>query len=392
VSTAGDQVAIAPGTLEREWEEGGRRYFHYHTTDPMVNWFAFASARYAVKKVMHDGVAIEVYYHPAHSANVDRMIAATATSLDLFGAGFGPYPLPELRIVEVPSTWQMGAAVAFPGTIFFVEDRGFLTDARDSTRLDIVTRRVAHEVAHEWWGMQLSPAPGPGATMLVESFAKYGEQRVLAATHGEGMVEELMSYDQDRYLSGRTGAEESEVPLTQVADESWLYYGKGGVVMNALRALVGQEALDRSLQRLLQEHGGPDGRATTGDFLAILHDEVPEEYHEQVDEWLGEVVLYDLSVPAATASQLPDGRYEVTVELEASKLRGDSATTLDEAVDVAVYGADSLLALEHPLISAKDTTLSILVSERPIRVTVDPFVRRLDRERSDNERNFISIP
>jgi hypothetical protein len=214
VSTSGDQLAIAPGTLEREWEQGGRRYFHYRSGAPMVNWFAFASARYAVKKVVHDGVAIEVYYHPAHSANIDRMIAATATSLDLFGAGFGPYPHPELRIVEVPSTWQMGAAVAFPGTIFFVEDRGFLTDARDSSRLDIVTRRVAHEVAHEWWGMQLSPAAAPGATMLVESFAKYGEQRVLAATHGEGMVEELMSYDQDRYLSGRTGAEESEVPLT----------------------------------------------------------------------------------------------------------------------------------------------------------------------------------
>ena len=50
VSTAGDQVAIAPGTLEREWEEGGRRYFHYRSGAPMVNWFAFASARYAVKQ------------------------------------------------------------------------------------------------------------------------------------------------------------------------------------------------------------------------------------------------------------------------------------------------------------------------------------------------------
>ena len=69
--------------------------------------------------------------------------------------------------------------------------------------------------------------------------------------------------------------------------------------MNALRALVGQEALDRSLQRLLREHGGPDGRATTADFLAILHEEVPEEYHAQADEWLGEVVLYDLSMPVS---------------------------------------------------------------------------------------------
>ena len=127
----------------------------------MVNWFAFASARYEVKREQHDGVAIEVYYHPSHGANVDRMIAAVATSLDLFGAEFGPYPLPELRIVEVPSTWQMGAAVAFPGTIFFVEDRGFLTDARDSTRLDLVTRRVAHEVAHSGGACSSRRRPDP---------------------------------------------------------------------------------------------------------------------------------------------------------------------------------------------------------------------------------------
>lgn len=385
VSTPGDQVAVAPGTLERQWEENGRRYFRYGAQS-MINWFAFASARYAVRRQEHDGVVIEVYFHPAHAANVDRMIAATATSLALFGTAFGPYPLREIRIVEVPSTWQMGAAVAFPGTIFLVEDRGFLTDARDSTRLDLVTRRVAHEVAHQWWGMQLSPAHGPGSTMLVESFAKYGEQRVIAATQGESAVEELMRYDEDRYLAGRTGVESSEVSLMQAGGEPWLYYGKGGVIMNAIRALVGQEALDRSLRRLLEERGGPDGRASTGDFLAILHEEVPEEYHAQVDEWLGEVVLYDLSIPAATAKLLPDGRYEVRVEVRASKQKGNSATALHEAVDVALYGAGGLLLLQQPFLSARDSTLTILVAERPTRVAVDPFVRRLDRERSDNER------
>ncbi len=390
VSTSADQVAIAPGNLEREWKDGSRRFFRY-SSESMVNWFALASARYAVKKEMHDGVTIEVYYHPAHAANVDRMIAAAAASLDLFGTTFGPYPFQELRIVEVPSTWAMGAAVAFPGTIFFVEDRGFLTDARDSTRLDIVTRRVAHEVAHQWWGMQLSPAPGPGATMLVESFAKYGEQRVLAARQGEAMVAELMSFDQDRYLSGRTGVEESEVPLTQVTDESWLYYGKGGVIMNALRALVGQEALDRSLQRLLQEYGGPEGRARTADFLAILHEETREEYHARVDEWLGEVVLYDLSIPAVTAKALPDGRFEVTVEVKAAKLKGDDAQPLGEPVDLAVYGADSLLTMEQPFLSSRDTTLTITVDGRPERVAIDPVIRRLDRERSDNEKK-VTLP
>ena len=29
VSTSEDQIAIAPGYLQKEWTEDGRRYFHY---------------------------------------------------------------------------------------------------------------------------------------------------------------------------------------------------------------------------------------------------------------------------------------------------------------------------------------------------------------------------
>ncbi|HEX8778901.1 MAG TPA: hypothetical protein VF738_12360, partial [Rhodanobacter sp.] len=66
VSTAGDQIALAPGTLQKEWTEGNRRYFHYTMLhdgrqQPMLNFFSYFSARYAVKSVEWKGVAISVY-------------------------------------------------------------------------------------------------------------------------------------------------------------------------------------------------------------------------------------------------------------------------------------------------------------------------------------------
>src|SRR6185437_12213161 len=73
VSTAADQIALAPGMLQKEWTANGRRYFHYRMEQPMLNFFAYLSARYAVKQADHDGVAISVYYNPAHAWNVDRM-------------------------------------------------------------------------------------------------------------------------------------------------------------------------------------------------------------------------------------------------------------------------------------------------------------------------------
>src|SRR2546425_10337889 len=92
VSTAPDQIAIAPGYLTREWMENGRRYFSYDMGDTKIpNGYTFVSARYVVKREVWNGVNIEVYYDPQHPYNVDRMIQSVKTGLDYFTANFGPY-------------------------------------------------------------------------------------------------------------------------------------------------------------------------------------------------------------------------------------------------------------------------------------------------------------
>ena len=74
ISTSGDQVAVAPGTLESSWVENGRNYFHYVLDSPK-NYFDFPvlSARYNVLRdsvALPDGkkVGINIYYHPEHEA------------------------------------------------------------------------------------------------------------------------------------------------------------------------------------------------------------------------------------------------------------------------------------------------------------------------------------
>ena len=99
VSTSPDQIAIAPGYLKREWTENGRHYFRYEMDAPIFDFFAYLSARYAVKRDHWNDVAIEVDYHPDHPYNVDRMIAAVKKSLDYFTTQFGPYQHHQVRIV-----------------------------------------------------------------------------------------------------------------------------------------------------------------------------------------------------------------------------------------------------------------------------------------------------
>ena len=52
VSTSPDQIAIAPGYLQKEWVENGRRYFHYKMDAPILNIYSFQSGRYAVTAII----------------------------------------------------------------------------------------------------------------------------------------------------------------------------------------------------------------------------------------------------------------------------------------------------------------------------------------------------
>ena len=69
VSTSSDQIAIAPGYLQREWQANGRRFYEYSMgSTHILEFFSYLSARYQVRKETYRGpsgdVALEVYYDP----------------------------------------------------------------------------------------------------------------------------------------------------------------------------------------------------------------------------------------------------------------------------------------------------------------------------------------
>jgi hypothetical protein len=397
VSTSGDQVAVAPGELVREWRQGGRRFFRYRTAGPITPVYAFASGRYQVRRVNHGGVMVEVYHHPGHDANVPKMLATATRSLDLFGERFGPYPRRHLRIVELPRYWNFGA-FALPGMIVMPENRGFLTDAGSGGNVDLVTRRVAHEVSHQWWGHGLYPARVEGGTMLVETLAKYSDLRVLEAMKGRADVLSLLRFEREMYLLWRTYMPTAEPPLTRVVDLEHVYYSKGTIVMEAIRDLIGQDALDRALRNLLQAHGPGMRRATVADLRAALYAEAAPEHHALIGEWIDGVTFYHLRVESATAQALPGGRWRVTAMVRARKTVDPGGGTpvteapLDEAIDVAVFGNDPIDTKAVPLYAAKHrlrgglAEVTFEMRGRPRFISLDPFERRIEAERADNMR------
>jgi len=136
ISTAADQIAIAPGTLEKEWNKDGRRYFQYRLDHESLNFYSFLSARYAVAREEWNGIRTEVYYNPEHSWNVPKMMKSIQKSLDYYTKNFGPYTHKQARIIEFPRIASF--AQAFPGTMPYSESIGFIAKMEKPDDIDMV--------------------------------------------------------------------------------------------------------------------------------------------------------------------------------------------------------------------------------------------------------------
>ena len=400
LSTDADQEARAPGRLVAAWRDGERNHARFVMTRPSPPRLAYVSARYAVRSVRHGGVDVEVLYHPEHATNVPRFLEAATQALDTFATHFGPYPHDHLRLIEVPAGRPF-TGMAAVGTTYYVETAGFLTDLRDRERIDVITKRVSHEVAHQWWGGTIDPASVPGAPVIVESLARYSELVMLRRRHGPGAVTAALGFELDRYLAGR--AHQSEVPLIQAHDEPFLFYAKGALVMMAVDDLLGENAVLEALAGFARQAATSDAPVTSLDLFEALRSAAPAEHRALIDQWWRQVVLYDLRIGDARAEQLADGRYRVVAHVTAGKhalVDGEAtALAMAEAIEIAVHdryptsaaSRDGLIQVERRVLGG-DTEVVLEVNTLPRTISVDPFLRRIDRIRVDNVAEVAVYP
>ncbi len=391
LSTEPDQIAIAPGYLQREWTDNGRRYFHYQMDAPILNFYAFQSARYAVKRDQWNGVAIELYYQPGHEYNLPAMIQATKDSLDYDSRNFGPYQYRQFRITEFPRYEVF--AQSFPNTIPYSEAIGFIARVRpdDEKDIDYPYYVTSHEMAHQWWGHQVVGADVQGGTMLIESMAQYSALMVLKHRIGPAKMRKFLRYELDRYLTGRGFEQKKELPLGRVENQPYIHYSKGSLVMYALADYIGEDKLNQAIRKFRDEHAfkGPPYPNTT-QFIAAVREVTPPEMQYLIDDMFERIVIYDNRAVSASAKKLANGRYEVTVSLSAKKFVADelgkeTEARLADLIDVGVLDAKGEpLALERRRIDREQSSVSFIVDKLPATAGIDPLNKLIDRKPKDN--------
>jgi ABC-type transport system involved in multi-copper enzyme maturation permease subunit len=397
VSTAADQIAIAPGYLQKEWTTNGRHYFHYVMDKPMLPFFSYLSARYAVKHELWKGVDISVYYNPAHGWNVDRMIQGAKDALDYYDANYTPYQFRQLRILEFPN--YASFAQSFANTIPFSESIGFIADLRDPTKVDYVYYVTAHEVAHQWWAHQVIGANMQGSTMLSESLAQYSALMVMKQKYGAQQMRKFLKYELDHYLVGRATEKLAEEPLAKVENQQYIHYNKGSVVFYALQDYIGEHAFNRVLKQFLLDKGFQQPPyADSQEFMDALTKGTDPKWKGLLDDFFWKITLFDNRITDATAKKLPNGKYEVTMKVHAGKVYVDGTGKETEAnpdipIDIGVFAASTgagkdgaSLYLEKRMVPKGDSTITVTVDGKPFDAGIDPYNELIDRVSSDNRR------
>jgi ABC-2 type transport system permease protein len=421
VSTSLDQIAIAPGYLIDEWEKDGRRYFHYKMDSKMLNFYSFLSGKYDVKRESYKGIDLEIYHHPAHTYNLDRMMNGLKKGLDYYNENYTPYQHRQARIIEFPK--QYGSfAQAFANTIPFSERVGFIADV-DETKKDAVDYALsitAHELAHQWWAHQVIGAKAKGMTMLSESMSEYSSLKVLEKVYGKNQMRKFLKISLDGYLSGRAGESIKENPLMYNENQQYIHYQKGSVVLYAMSDYLGDKKFNDVAKKFAEKYQFKAAPYPTApEFVEDLRKVTPDSLQYLVTDMFETITLYDNELTDATYQKVGEDQYSVNIKGLVSKYRSDkkgeksfasiagdslnftpdgekkaiSSLPLADYIEVGIFGEEDqetgeeeVLYLRKVKITDISNDLTIIVSKKPIEAGIDPYYKLIDRRSTDNRK------
>jgi aminopeptidase N len=256
-------------------------------------------------------------------------------------------------------------------------------------------------VGHQWWAHQVIGSDQQGATMLSETFAQYSALLVMEHLYGRDQVRRFLRYELDNYLRSRGSEAVEEVPLARVENQGYIHYRKGGLTMYFLANEVGEDVVNRALRRLLHDfslRGAPYPRSS--DFLRILREEVGPDPRKQalITDLFERITLYDARVVSATTTHRADGRWDVSMVVEAHKRYADgqgreTEAPLDEEFEIGAFTAepgrgafnarDVVAMVRRPIHSGRQT-LTLTLDREPRFTGIDPYNKRIDRNSDDN--------
>jgi ABC-2 type transport system permease protein len=179
-----------------------------------------------------------------------------------------------------------------------------------------------------------------------------------------------------------------------VQRESYVWYEKGGQIMYTLADYIGEDQVNLALHDFLMKYRYADDLyPDTRQLIEALRAHTPPEYQYLIDDGFNRIVLYDNKAVSATSRKLPDGHYEVRLDVQARKSQVDDngaehAMPIADYIDIGIFSGkkdeEKPLYLKREKITQERQVFTVVVAERPTRGGIDPYNKLIDRNSDDN--------
>jgi ABC-2 type transport system permease protein len=314
------------------------------------------------------------------------MVRSVQASLDYASRTFGPYPHAAIRIVERP---REGYSVHGAPTIIAYDEVFPLLNAKaDSQGVDAPFAMMAYEVAHQWWGDQLSPANVEGSAFVTEALAWYSMLGTMQQAYGAGHVERYISERAEDYLGPRWRAHR---PLLRAG--GYDVDRRAPFTMYAMREYVGAEKLDAALRRLYEKYSAATPPLPTSlDVYRELQAATPDSLRYLLVDLFEQNTWWDLKTKSVSVEPAGAGQWRVTLDVEAHKVvvdanENEKEVPMNDLAEVGIFGSGAQQRyLRMHRIRSGEQRIVVMLPWRPDAGGIDPRRLLIDGNGGDNSK------
>ncbi|MBO6524705.1 MAG: hypothetical protein JJ971_12820 [Balneolaceae bacterium] len=397
VGTSVNQIAITPGNLVAEWREDNRAYFKFESTNPIRNGISVQSGRFDVFEDSLNVISLQIYHHPTHTFNLERMMSAMKATLGYTDSTFGGYPFKELRIVEFSKTYG-SFAQSFTQTIPFSEFAGFFSKQDTSeNRFDDVFRLTAHELSHQWWGHQIIPADALGSRFLTEGFAEFTALQILEQGYGPEKKKLYLDTISNRYFNQRNRTNEESPLIFVTPNEAHISYARGLLALNSMYQHLGSKQFEQVLRNFIESFASKAPPYPTSlDFISHLKSQTPDSLTYLIYDLFETSTVYKNEIVDYSMQSTESSEFEIELTVSSSKERKESKYQI-QGFDEKLSGAsgfylqigafdseDKLIQLESVYVGEGQNSIIFTIGEKTSKIVLDPKHILIEQNISDN--------
>ena len=310
------------------------------------------------------GLDLHVFFKPTHQSLAPTYTTTSVQEFTYFITLYGLPPSQKLNVVELP-----GDTLPY---LWAPEIAGL---AGPSITEKTNYRLLADAIAHQWWGVSVSPATKDD-WWLSDGFSRYSEAMYVENAAGAAGLEEAVKDMSVGALAYDTVPLSSASKLDIFSTEfQSLATDKGAMILHMLRWVMGEDKYNKTMREFAAEFAGKS--ASMDDFRAIAEKNYGEQLTWFFSQWLDSTGAPEFKVKYTTYRLGGNFAKESQSKQERSpgfRVTGEISQDLDlfrMPVDLRI---DTDGKTENQRVEVVGTTspFSIETFGRPRRIAVDP--------------------